>query len=152
MPISDSNFKDRILAAYADAHCKKIARQVIRELKAMAAGDPFFGDDSGLESFWEELCVQVQHREPFRLSGHEGVTDFHIHRKVEDLWDHEKMAVWWQTDHPYELYDGEEEDIEGFEYDLPVIVAHIRDRYILPAAASFRNRRIRAWLAANLFL
>lgn len=142
MSLFDSNFKDRIIASYADAHCKEIAKQVIKALQHLGSDDLLSDDDSGFENAWEVICAQMRHEVQVSLAVFEGVMGFYIQKEVDALADHEKMAIWWQTDSPDKTYGDEDEDIEGFTHDPPAIVDYIRDAYILPAASTYGNKRI----------
>jgi hypothetical protein len=50
--------EEGIVAAVADAAAKRICRRTIRHFQAIKA--ELSGDDSGLATVWDEICVQFQ--------------------------------------------------------------------------------------------
>jgi hypothetical protein len=52
-------YKDKIIEYVSDETCEKISKKIISDLKKMKEGMQS-GDDSGLKTIWDELCVQAQ--------------------------------------------------------------------------------------------
>ncbi len=69
---------------------------VIRDLEQMT--DTLSGDDSGLETTWDEICVQVQHQESIFWSAYDEIVRGIVSRFVDELSKNEKEAIWLQTD------------------------------------------------------
>jgi hypothetical protein len=51
--------KDKIISYVSNEACKKISANIIKYLRKMTDGLQS-GDDSGLKTIWDELCVQAQ--------------------------------------------------------------------------------------------
>ena len=60
MDIFSYNFKDRLLAKFAEPICRRIAYSVRRELQSWDKTSMQSGDDSGLKNLWDEICVQAK--------------------------------------------------------------------------------------------
>jgi len=52
-----------IVLVVARAAAKKVTNKVIRDFRKLPA--QLSGDDSGLNSVWEEICVQIQYEQSF---------------------------------------------------------------------------------------
>ena len=87
--------KAEIFERIARPAAQRITRKVIRDLEQMT--DTLSGEDSGLETTWDEICVQIQHEEsPFWFAYDEIVRRM-IGGFVGELSDNEREAIWLQT-------------------------------------------------------
>jgi hypothetical protein len=76
----------------------KIVDQTISELESFGEGYMLSGDDSGLESLWEEICVQVQGEESFHWYAYVETIENLLRGFVDDLSSAERIAIWLSTD------------------------------------------------------
>jgi hypothetical protein len=150
-----------IIRKIADSASKKIARKVIRLLQKMPAGNS--GDDSGLKSQWEELVVQVQGEQSILWEFYDETVDSYCDEFFSELPQHERDAIWIQTD----TGSDESEDIPHFasgdlkelsselwagtagvsifSYDKAEIAAHLK-QYVYEEAGRWNNKRILDYL------
>jgi hypothetical protein len=98
----------RVVAKLAEEVAQRLAKAVKSDLDELEGG--LSGDDSGLETVWEELCVQVQGEESFAWDEYENIAFDAIEKHVENLMDHESAAIWYQTDEGTEWMFDEEDD------------------------------------------
>lgn len=89
---------------------------VVDNLDSMDGG--LSGDDSGLDTVWEEICVQVRHEQSFSWDLYDELVRDLISQELPKLQDHEKAAIWLQTDEGISwLYDDEEDRDEDVSVD-----------------------------------
>ena len=56
------------------------------------------GDDSGPKSTWDEICVQRQSTESFYWEAYDSAVHRLVESQVAALPQHEREAIWLQTD------------------------------------------------------
>lgn len=116
-----------------------IVRSVIDQLQTMAS-DLQSGDDSGLETVWEEICVQVQGEESALYSSYEDLIDEFAVNELSGLDKETLSALWLRTDNGIEwLCDHEGK--ESAPYCIDDIASEICS-LVLSEAADFENDRI----------
>jgi hypothetical protein len=133
-----------IVAAVADLAAKRICRQTIRYLQATK--ETSSGDDSGLTCVWDEFCVQVQADESFFWEFHLDFVRNLIERLLEDTPEHQRDALWLQTDTGFDRLIDEPEDREPDPETQSDTVKYLLSQYVLRSAERWSNKRIRAYL------
>lgn len=96
-----------VLKKFADEIIQKISRKTIIALQKVTA--TLSGDDSGLKNAWDEICVQVQEDKSFFWDAYDDTAKSFIYAYIKELQDHEKLAIWFQTDRGSGWLDEEEE-------------------------------------------
>jgi hypothetical protein len=164
-------YKDTILEHVAEQACQEISRQVIKDLRRMKEGLQS-GDDSPLRNIWDEVCVQMQTEQSVMWEAYEETILPMIGLELDRLDKAVISAIWLQTEEGLEWdaenqvtaeldtmaeYDKSEFyfiEIErhhkvpknvipgSVEYDLNDIAAYILEKYVLNAAATWKNKRI----------
>ena len=133
-----------IVKRVAELCAERITRKTIRDLQQLH--DTLSGQGSGLTSAWDEICVQVQRELSVSWEAYVLTVQSLVEAYVEELPDHEKEALWLQTDEGQEWncknYD-ERESCPVCDHD---IVTYLIKQYIFPAAECWTNHRIRNYL------
>lgn len=156
MDIFNYNFKDRLLAKFAEPLCRRISYGARRELQSWDDSSMQSGDDSGLNNLWDEICVQVQHEESIFWDMYIEIIDSCIKRQASKLKPHELMAIWWQKEDlendvaslsiTKTNEDDEPWDLEDNSYLLEEIVTYVREAYVMQDAANYSNKAISEYL------
>jgi hypothetical protein len=134
-----------IVRKLAQQVCSRIARRVIKALQQQKNA-LLSGDDSGLTSAWEELCVQIQGEHSIHWDAYEETVRQWVVIEVEGLLAHEIDAVWLQTT-AGENWDTEDEETRDLNPVLAAdIVDYVTSEYIYRQAGDWANRRIRQYL------
>jgi hypothetical protein len=143
---------DRVVRQLADDVCQRITKRAISGLQRIAA--KLSGDDSKLQNPWDEICVQVQSEESiFWHVYEESMTGF-LAAEVEQLKQFERDAIWlrteagWNWNFDWNWDDNPHTPAEPPTYDAD-ITDYILHKYLLPAAESWSNSRIRAYLETH---
>ena len=131
-----------IVTDLAEREAKQIVVRTIRDLQRLS--DTMSGDDSGLSTIWDEVCVQVQGEHSIYWSMYMQVIETFVAADVEELPTFVREAIWLQTQ------DGWDWDCEDEEERLtaPVDDAAITEYLVsalLSAADDWSNPRIRAY-------
>jgi hypothetical protein len=100
--------ESRIVRQVAEDAAERVTRRVIAALQRLTS--KLSGDDSGLESIWEELCVQMQFQESFAWEAYDETVRANVEEFVADLAPHERDAIWLQTDVGHEWEFSEPQD------------------------------------------
>jgi hypothetical protein len=137
----------RIVQALAESVCQRISRKTIRALQSMTDANMLLsGDDSGLISVWEEICVQLQNEESFSWDAYEETIRTFVDSYVDELSNYEREAVWLQTPEG-EDWDSElDEERESYPVFNDDITNYIVNDYVLSKGNDWSNSRIRAYL------
>src|SRR5438270_11611854 len=85
-----------VVEALANQVCKRLTRKVIAALQKMTS-DLLSGDDSGLESTWDEICVQVQFEQSFSWDAYDMTVRHLAEAQIAKLQRYEREAIWLQT-------------------------------------------------------
>jgi hypothetical protein len=146
------DYRDALIGEIAEIECKRLVRKVIRFLQQAEAG--LSGDDSGLKSVWDEVCVQVRAQESVHWDDYLSTIEDLIARWVKVLAVPAKKALWlqtnsgtdWQCDREEETENAEEAD--GCPYCEDDVVDYVL-RAVLSAADNWSNARIEDYLARS---
>jgi len=130
--------RDRIIKYVAERECERIARKTVRSLQRMTDGMQS-GDDSGLASVWDEMCVQVQGDQSGLWDHYVGLAGSLIEQELRALKSELNDAVWLQTREGSE-WDPEEDPEISYNTDL--VVDYILNDFVLELASNWTNRRI----------
>ena len=126
---------------------KEIADDAIKSLTEMSDG-LMSGDDSRLNSIWEELCVQVQGEESIFFEEYIDIVQDFIGHALSNKQRIELMALWLATDEGFDwVYDhfSEADSDESLPLDLSVIVEKITS-IVLSQASDFESETVYNYL------
>ena len=156
MDIFYYNFKDRLIAKFAEPICRRVAYGTRRELQSWDDTSMQSGDDSGLKNLWDEICVQAQGEQSIFWEMYVDLIDSCIERRADKLKPHELMAIWWQKEdleNDMDSFsitkaseDDEPWDSDDYSYLMEEIVAYIRDKYVMGDALNYSNKAISEYL------
>jgi IS4 transposase len=134
----------RVICLLTDALARRIASRVIRQLQRMTV--TMSGDDSPLQTTWDEICVQCQYERDFHWSYYDETVRAMLSTELHKLSPHEREALWFQAD---AALDWQYEDPERRD-DYPVndneTVHWLAEAHIYPDAEMWSNVRIRKYL------
>lgn len=134
-----------IVRQLAEHVSRRLCQRAIEELQGMTEGLGS-GDDSGLESVWDEICVQMQYEQSVMWEVYVETMEGLLFGLVEELPTHEQEALWLVTD-PGEEWDCEDEDQrEPYPVLHDDMVRHLLNEHLLPEAGRWSNDRISAYL------
>jgi hypothetical protein len=85
-----------IVRAVAEKAARRITRKAIADLEQLK--DTLSGDDSGLQTAWDEICVQVQGQESFYWDIYDESVRSIVAGCIPKLAKYEREAIWLQTD------------------------------------------------------
>lgn len=137
-----------IVRAVAEGAAERITRKVIADLQQMT--DTMSGDDSGLKTTWDEICVQVQGEESFYWDAYEQIVYGLVARHIIQLSKHEREAIWLQTGAGFD-WDGEDpEEREVYPVCDDDIINWLIREYVYSKAENWSNARIEACLARSI--
>ena len=142
--MSRENAESSIVRMVARHAAELVTRRTISCLRKMRV--TLSGLDSGLLTTWDEICVQAQDGESFFWSAYNDTMSAVVSGILSELSNYERQAIWLQTD---ASLDWSEEE-SGKDSPCPVcdddIVKLIIDDYLYPAAESWSNARITAYI------
>jgi hypothetical protein len=136
--------ESRIVRELAKTVEERITRRVVRDLQRMDV--TLSGDDSGLKTTWDEVCVQIQYQESVHWEVYEETVRGLVEGYVDELPNYEAEAVWLQTQHGWDWDCEEPEDREAQPVVRDHIVEYIIQDCIYVEAGRWSNARIRAFL------
>ena len=131
-----------IVADLAEREAQRIVVRAIRSLQR--SRDTLSGDDSGLLTTWEEICVQVQGEHSVYWSTYAQVIEALVGADVAELKPYVREAIWLQTQDGWD-WDCEEEHERS---DMPVddsVITEYLVTMVLSAADDWSNARIRTY-------
>jgi hypothetical protein len=134
-----------IVRQLAEHVARRLTLRAIEDLQSMmeVLGS---GDDSGLESVWEEICVQVQYEQSVMWEAYVETMEGLLFGLVEELPSHEQEALWLVTD-TGEEWDCEDEDLrEAYPVLHEDTVRYLLNEHLLPEAGRWSNQRISTYL------
>jgi len=136
------NHRDKIISNIADRECKNVCTKTISTLQGMNDGMQS-GDDTPLESLWDEICIQVQYRQSVFYDAYLATITTTISQKLTGVDEHLKQAIWLQTDQGWDWgYDNKEseDDVPSFlDGDIAEYILH---EYVLREAADWSSDEI----------
>lgn len=141
-----------VLNRFAQDIAGSVADKVISFL--VESTDTLSGDDSVLTNVWEEICMQMQHERSIFWDDYDDTVKLLIEGYLIELKDHEKYAIWFQTDAGWSWnYDCEHGATP--ETDLPIgwddTVTYIKKEYIYLKASTYTNKNIESFIESHLF-
>lgn len=146
------NFRAQLIKQFAEAETTRICNKVIRTLQQIK-NSKLSGEDSGLESTWDEICVQVQDEPSFHWNLYEDLVSQLIEAEVKTLPDYVERAIWLQTEAGWDwAYDQDHPDDDSPSEsidDAPIFMNDIVDYIsgsVFSQADSWSNAKIRAYL------
>ena len=145
--MSDKLSESAIVNAVSHEAAQRLTRKVIADLQAMK--DTLSGDDSGLKTTWDEICVQVQEQESIFWDIHDEIVRNMIGGCVAELAKYEREAIWIQTDAGVDWSLEEPEDREAYPVVDADIIDYLIHKYVYSEAADWSNARIEAYLARS---
>ncbi len=138
-----------IVSNFAERLCQQITRKVIVSLQTLKNG-LLSGDDFGLTSAWEEICVQVQGEESSSWEAYDLTVRQTVSAEVTELVPHEREAIWLQTSAGADWDAEDEESREEYPVAEDEIIEYVTTQYVYSAAGDWGNRRIRKYLEQGL--
>jgi hypothetical protein len=140
----DSLGESSIVHSVAQEAARRVTRKVIADLQQMK--DKLSGDDSGLETTWDEICVQVQDEHSALWDAYEATVRDIVAGYVADLPKHEREAIWLQTNAGSD-WDCEEPNVrEAYPVSDSDIIQYLIHEYVYAEASRWSNARIRAYI------
>lgn len=136
-----------IVLALADQAAHRITKKVISEMQKMT--HLLSGDDSGLKTTWDEICVQVQDEPSFYWDTYDEVVRSVVARNLGELPKHEREALWLQTPEGSDWDCEDEQDREPYPVADDDIIEYLTSEYIYAEAREWSNTRIRAFLDSS---
>ena len=135
-----------VLRKFADEIAERISRKIISELQSIK--ETIFGDGYGLKNCWDEICAQIQSGRSISWDAYEGVIHLSAMAHIENLKEHERIALWFQTDEGWDwLYDNSDEKSDSPPVFNGDIKQYIVQEYVYQEAGNWSNKRIRAFLS-----
>jgi hypothetical protein len=138
----------RVVQDLAEFVSWRITRRVIRTLQGLSDGLQS-GDDSGLKSAWEEICVQVQGEQSFHWDAYDQTVRQRVSAEVNQLKPHERDAVWLQTSAGLSWDSEDEGTREASPVDVDEIVEYLTSDFVYSAAGDWNNKRIRKYVTTT---
>lgn len=139
-PLSES----RIVEDVARAAGKGIAQQVMAELQQMP--QTLTGDDSVLETVWEEVCVQVQYEQSYAWDFYHDTVVGIIARHMTALSEYETEAIRLQTNAGEHWSSRDPDDREKDPVWEGDYLFYVANDYVYSEAGRWTNARIREYL------
>jgi hypothetical protein len=124
--------------------CERVKTGVIRTLDAMEGG--LSGDDSGLSSLWEEICVQVQYEQSIDWDMCDTTVRETVQHKVEELPPFEREALWLLTEEGSDWECDDEADREPYPICISDIVRHVVENAVYEEARRSTNPNVLKYL------
>ena len=106
--------------------------------------DTLSGDDSELDTTWDEICVQAVF-----WNAYDEIVRGMVRGYVAELPKYEREAIWLQTDAGINWGCEEPEDREAHPVSDNDIVNYLVHQYVYSQAADWSNARIEAHLARS---
>ena len=108
--------------------------------------DKMSGEDSGLRTIWDEICVQVQHEESICWNTYDYVARCLVDAYIEDIPKSEQESIWIQTANGIEWYCEDWNEGDAVPICNRDIIDYITTKYVYSCAGSWSNTRIRRFL------
>ncbi|MEI7636694.1 MAG: hypothetical protein WCJ37_05270 [Syntrophus sp. (in: bacteria)] len=126
----------------------RIVDKVVNELESLGGDSLLSGDDSGFQSVWEEICVQVQDEESFSWNTYLEVIEDILRCQVGELSSTDRITIWLSTDAGVDwTCDCKDTSIGNdtppvFDDD---IIEELKSK-LLSRADAYKNRRIERFI------
>lgn len=143
LDINHVDYRKKIIAGIAKSECKRISGSIIDDFERMTEGMSS-GDDSPLNSIWDEICVQVQGEQSVIWGAYLEMIRVAIHFEVKKLDAEIQQAIWLQTD---EGIDSEIDNVgnEAATFCEDDIKSYLQ-KIVLSAAADWTSEGIEKYL------
>lgn len=142
--MSEALSESSIVKALAEQTARRTTGRVVADLQRMK--HTLSGDDSGLKTTWDEICVQVQGEESFHWDSYDDTVRAIVQGYVTQLSRHERDALWLQTDEGFDWDCQDESDREADPVCDDHIIEYLTQEYIYAEAGRWSNSRIRAFI------
>lgn len=119
---------------------RRLISGTIRDLQKMR-DTLLSGEHSGLQSVWEEVCVQQQLEESIYWSAYLEVIDTFIGARLDELKVYEREALWLLTNEADDWDSEDEDQRDKNPVSFSDILNDLRDE-LLSAACDWSNARI----------
>jgi hypothetical protein len=146
--MGDKLSESAIVNAVSHEAAQRLARKVIADLQAMRG--TLSGDDSGLKTTWDEICVQVQYQESILWDDYDEVVRNMIGGYIAELAKYEREAIWMQTDAGIDWVFEEPKGSAAYPVVDTDIINYLIHKYVYSNAADWSNARIEAYLARSI--
>jgi hypothetical protein len=142
--MSEELSESSIIKALAEQTARRITGKVVADLQRMK--HTLSGDDSGLKTTWDEICVQVQEEDSFQWNSYDDTVRAIVRSYVTQLPQHERDALWLQTDQGSDWDCQDENEREANPVCDDHIIDYLTQEYIYAEAGQWSNSRIRAFI------
>ncbi|HWX34930.1 MAG TPA: hypothetical protein VNZ53_46845 [Steroidobacteraceae bacterium] len=132
-----------IVSAVAARAARGVGRKTIAALQKRTettSGDPL------LRTVWDEVCVQVQYEESTLWDAYDETVRSFVAAYVEELPEHEREAIWLQTDQGSDWDCEDPADREPYPVVNDDIVGYVVHEFVYSEAGRWSNPRIRAFI------
>ncbi len=144
MPNSRKLSESTIVQDLGESVFERVKKEVIRTLDAMEGG--LSGEDSGLSSLWEELCVQLQHEQSIFWDVYDETVHEAVQFEVAQLASFEREALWLLTDEYFDWECEDEDERDTYPVFIPDIVRHMVESGVYEEARSSTNPNVLKYL------
>lgn len=142
--MNDTLSASAIASAVAREAAQRITRKVIADLQRIK--DSLSGDDSGLKTAWDEICVQAQSDESVFWDDYDQTVRARVGAYVTKLPKHEREALWLETDAGYAWDLRDADDREAYPVNVDDIVDYLVQEHVYARASDWSNARIRTYI------
>ena len=139
-----------IVRTLAKAAAERLAKRAIKQLQQMR--HTLSGEDSELETVWDEICAQAQGEESYFWDAYEDSMLSAVASLLDQLPVHEREAIWLQSDEGWVWMSrrDDSEDAGSTNTTYPVndddVVKFVVREHVMSQAGRWSNSRIRAYL------
>jgi inorganic triphosphatase YgiF len=128
----------------AEQAARRITRKVLATLQQMK--NTLSGDDSELKTTWDEICVQIQSVTSTFWNAYDDTVRTIVEAQLAKLSDHEREAIWLQTDAGINWSCEEMDDLNVPPTCDADIVDWVTNEHVYGEAANWSNVRIRTFI------
>lgn len=144
MPSPRKLTESTIVQDLGESVFERVKKAVIQTLDSMEGG--LSGEDSGLSSLWEELCVQLQHEQSIFWDMYERTVCETVEGEVAQLPPFEREALWLLTDEGQSWECDDEENRATYPIFISDIVQHMVENGIYEEAQSSTSPNVLRYL------
>jgi len=138
-----NKFGRRLVATRADAVCKRLTSEVVKQLKSMP--NPF-SEITGVKSIWHDICVQLQYEQSIEWDAYEYEAKSSVWRYVEELNSDDMTCVWLQTSQGDDLPWQNRDTPDEIPFLADDVVDHILRKCVFGQAINSEDREVRDWI------
>ena len=134
-----------LVREFAMQLAEKVVRKAIAYFQSLDA--TLSGENSGLLSVWDEICVQLQFEESHYWFAYESIISSAMRSFIGELKTPEKVALSLQTPAGWEwCYDNEDKSYKSFPICDDDIVEFVVSEVLFEKARNWSNSRIRQYI------